>query len=70
MVAFGHQGSEPGAFERPTDLDIGPDAVDRPGDPVTLWGDGLPVNEIAACADTISYQLLCGLTPRVAVDVC
>ena len=25
MVAFGHQGRQPGAFERPTDLDIGPD---------------------------------------------
>lgn len=39
------------------------------GTPVVLWGDGLPVEEIAECAGTISYQLLCGVTPRVAVAV-
>lgn len=37
------------------------------GDQVTLWGDGLPVEEIAACADTIPYTLLCGITRRVKV---
>jgi alanine racemase len=36
------------------------------GDPVTLWGRGLPVEEIAEAADTIPYQLLCGVTGRVA----
>jgi len=35
------------------------------GDPVLLWGDGLPVEEIAALAGTVSYELLCGLTQRV-----
>jgi len=40
-----------------------PDA--RPGDPVTLWGQGLPVDEVAARAGTISYELLCRVTPRV-----
>jgi alanine racemase len=35
------------------------------GDPVTLWGEGLPVDEIAARAGTISYELLCRVTPRV-----
>lgn len=35
------------------------------GDAVTLWGEGLPVEEIARCASTIPYQLLCGVTPRV-----
>ncbi len=30
------------------------------GDPVVLWGDGLPVEEIADCAGTIPYELLCG----------
>jgi alanine racemase len=39
------------------------------GAPVVLWGEGLPVEEIAECAGTISYQLLCGVTPRVAVSV-
>lgn len=36
------------------------------GDEVILWGDGLPVEDIAACADTISYELLCGVNHRVA----
>jgi alanine racemase len=35
------------------------------GDHVVLWGDGLPVEEIAAHAGTISYDLTCGMTRRV-----
>ena len=35
------------------------------GDAVTLWGEGLPVEEVARCASTIPYQLLCGVTQRV-----
>lgn len=35
------------------------------GDVVTLWGKGLPVSEVAAAANTISYELLCGVTKRV-----
>ena len=35
------------------------------GDPVTLWGEGLPVEEIADAAGTIAYELLCGITQRV-----
>ena len=35
--------------------------------PVTLWGEGLPADEVAAAAGTVSYQLLCGLAPRVPV---
>jgi len=35
------------------------------GDPVVLWGEGLPVEEIARHADTIPYVLLCNVTPRV-----
>jgi alanine racemase len=35
------------------------------GDPVILWGEGLPIDEIAHCASTISYELLCGVTQRV-----
>jgi alanine racemase len=37
----------------------------RVGDPVTLWGRGLPVEEIASAAGTISYELLCQVTKRV-----
>jgi alanine racemase len=39
------------------------------GDPVILWGDGLPVEEIAVWADTIPYELLCGISQRVAVNL-
>ncbi|HEY8035315.1 MAG TPA: alanine racemase [Methylobacter sp.] len=45
------------------DLETEPHA--KPGDPVTLWGDGLPVEEIAQWADTIPYTLVCGVTQRV-----
>lgn len=38
-----------------------------PGSPVTLWGEGLPVDEVAAAADTNSYELLCALAARVPV---
>ena len=37
----------------------------RIGDPVVLWGQGLPVEEIAANAGTIGYELLCRVTQRV-----
>lgn len=45
------------------DLATQPDA--KPGDKVTLWGHGLPVEEIAGYADTIPYTLVCGVTQRV-----
>jgi len=35
------------------------------GDTVTLWGEGLPVEEVAQHAKTIPYELLCGVTRRV-----
>jgi alanine racemase len=35
------------------------------GDTATLWGEGLPVDEIAAAAGTISYELLCGVGARL-----
>ena len=47
------------------DLSNCPDA--QPGDPVLLWGKDLPVEEIAACANTIPYTLLCGITQRVQI---
>jgi alanine racemase len=34
-------------------------------DTVLLWGDGLAIEEIARHADTIAYELLCGVTSRV-----
>jgi alanine racemase len=37
------------------------------GSPVTLWGEGLSCDEVAASAGTLSYELLCALAPRVPV---
>lgn len=34
---------------------------------VTLWGDGLPADEVAVHAGTLSYELFCALAPRVPV---
>jgi alanine racemase len=38
------------------------------GSPVMLWGAGLPVEEVAAAAGTVSYELLCALARRVPVE--
>ena len=49
-------------------LDLrGHDTV-REGDRVVLWGEGLPVEEVAAAADTIGYELLAGITGRVQLE--
>jgi alanine racemase len=37
------------------------------GETVTLWGEGLPADEVAAAAGTLSYELFCALATRVAV---
>ena len=41
----------------------------RLGDPVLLWGQGLPAERVAAAAGTIAYELLCRLGRRVRVEV-
>jgi len=38
------------------------------GDEVIMWGPELPVEEIAQCATTIPYELLCNITPRVSYE--
>lgn len=35
------------------------------GDEAVLWGEGLPVDEVARHAGTLAYELFCRLTPRV-----
>ena len=39
----------------------------RVGSRVTLWGAGLPIDTVAQAADTIGYELMCALAPRVRV---
>ena len=45
------------------------DLTDAPeatvGSPVVLWGEGLPVDDVAAAASTVGYQLLSAVAPRV-----
>lgn len=45
-------------------VDLGPDAGDAVGDIAVLWGDELPVEEIAPFADAIPYELVCGVMNR------
>ncbi len=45
-------------------VDLGPGATDRVGDIATLWGDDLPVEEVAPWADAIPYELVCGVMNR------
>jgi len=48
------------------------DVTDLPavsvGDPVVLWGEGVPAEEIAQHAGTIAYELICGVSQRVAPE--
>jgi alanine racemase len=48
-------------------VDLTPIANARVGSKVTLWGDGLPIDEVAQAAGTIGYELMCALAPRVRV---
>jgi alanine racemase len=48
-------------------VDISDIADAHVGSPVTLWGEGLSADEVAAAAGTLSYELLCALAPRVPV---
>jgi alanine racemase len=48
---------------------IAVDVTDLPavavGERAVLWGEGLPVEEVAGWAGTIAYELLCAVAPRV-----
>lgn len=48
-------------------VDLRPRPQARIGEPVQLWGDQLPVEEIARHAGTIPYELLCGVQSRLQV---
>lgn len=39
----------------------------RIGSAVQLWGDQLSIDEVARSADTIGYELMCAVAPRVPV---
>lgn len=39
------------------------------GSKAIVWGEGLPVEEVAAHAGTIPYELLCGVSQRVPLEL-
>lgn len=39
------------------------------GSIVQLWGDKVPVDDVAQMSDTIGYELLCAVAPRVPVAI-
>jgi alanine racemase len=49
-------------------VDLSAISAAQTGSRVTLWGEGLPVEEVAAAARTIGYELLCSVAPRVALQ--
>jgi len=48
-------------------VDLTPVPAARVGSRVTLWGAGLPIDDVAHAAGTIGYELMCALAPRVRV---
>jgi alanine racemase len=52
---------------------IAVDVTDLPpvsiGERAELWGRSLPVEEVAAAAGTIPYELLCGVSQRVPIEL-
>lgn len=50
-------------------VDLTPVPGARIGSSVTLWGEGLPIDEVAAAAGTIGYELMCAVAPRVRREV-
>ena len=48
-------------------VDLGPVPDAAVGTEVTLWGEGLSADEVAAVSGTVSYELLCALAARVPV---
>ena len=55
-------------------VDLTPVPQANIGTPVTLWGRAangavLSIDEVAICAQTIGYELMCGLALRVPVEV-
>ncbi len=45
-------------------VDLRPVPTARFGDPVTLWGEGLPIEDVARASGTIPYELLCRVRMR------
>ncbi len=49
-------------------VDLGADSHDQVGDEALLWGESLPVEEVAKHIGTIAYELVTKLTSRVEME--
>jgi len=50
-------------------VDVTGDSRVAVGNRAVIWGGGLPVEEVARHADTIPYELLCGVSQRVPLEL-
>jgi len=55
-------------------VDLTPVPQAQIGSPITLWGQSaqgelLSIDEVAAAAGTVGYELMCALAPRVPVVI-
>lgn len=50
-------------------VNLGPDGEEQVGDEAVLWGKEVPVEKVAALCNTIPYELLCHIMPRVDVEI-
>lgn len=48
-------------------VDLTPIAHARVGSKVVLWGQDLPIDEVANAAGTVGYELMCAIAPRVQI---
>lgn len=48
-------------------VDLTPCANARVGSPVELWGAQVPIDDVGVACDTIGYELMCAVAPRVPV---
>ncbi|MEA5098808.1 MAG: alanine racemase [Burkholderiaceae bacterium] len=48
-------------------VDLTPVANAHVGSAVVIWGDGLPIEEVAQASGTVGYELMCALSLRVPV---
>ena len=46
-------------------VDLSQSPAARVGSTVELWGDLVPIDEVAECAGTVGYELMCALAQRV-----
>ena len=51
-------------------VDLSPVLQAEVGSEVVLWGEGMPVEDVAHAAGTISYEVLCSLAKRVPIKLC